>query len=150
MPWTFASSAYYFKTGRSLLSQAAIKNIIEMGVNNRDSAHEIARTLGRFGVSYRRKNMLDDISRAMASEYSQSVGAYGRAQGFYNRAEKLRKLRGIDRGQAAEELRKIQDREVKLTPKALDELGEDWDDPDEWYTYEDELGEWEYQEDGEE
>ncbi|MDY6966719.1 MAG: hypothetical protein SVM80_12285 [Halobacteriota archaeon] len=143
MNWSFASPEYYFKSGRSAVEQTAIKNLIKTGINNRDSAHEIARTLQRFGVSYRRKNMLDDISRAMASEYSQSAGAYGRSQEFYNRSEKLRKIRKVDRGTAAREMRQIQDREVKLSKKALEKLGDDWGDPDSWYDYEDEVGDWE-------
>jgi len=137
MPWAFANPAYHFKTGRSLLTQQAIKNIIEAGVKNRDSAHETARTLGRFGVSYRRKNMLDDISRAMSSEYSNTKGAYGRANAFYDRAEKIRKANpGMTRRQSVEVLEQIQDHRRQVTPEMVDEFGpesKDWDTSPEFW-----------------
>jgi len=131
MPWSFASPEYFFKTGRSLLTQQAIKNIIEAGVKNRDSIQDIARTLGRFGVSYRRKNMLTDITRAKASEYSQTKGAYARANIFYERAEKIRKANpGMTRKDSVEYLVQIQDRRRQVTPEMVDALGpdsKDWD-----------------------
>lgn len=127
MGWQFRNTGYYFTTRGTEERNEKIKSVIRHGVEHRQSANTIAKTLKDEGISYRRTNMLQDINRAMATEYSRSVGSYSKANAFFDKALDWRSVnKGMTYSQAVTEMSEIYAGERYIDDDALDELG--WDE----------------------
>ena len=90
MPYTFQSPAYNFPSKWTTEQRATAQFIIKTGIQVGAKASDMQKMMSKSGISYRKTNMLSDISRAKAVEQSKSGAAYKRAETWFNTLEKIR------------------------------------------------------------
>lgn len=90
MAFKFSSSAYNFPARWTAAQRQHAEQILTYTVKYGGRPADVMRMFANAGISYRKTNMLSDISRASAIEQAKSAGAYRRAEAWYNTLEKVR------------------------------------------------------------
>lgn len=103
MAFTFTSSQYRFPGAWTTAEKVHATTILKLGVQTRAKASDIMRMYFKAGISYRKTNMLQDISRAQSIEQARTVSAYKRAEKWFEQSEKVRlQTTGMSRKQSAD------------------------------------------------
>ena len=90
MAFTFKSAGYHFPAKWTADQRAFAEHTIKYGVKTGAREADMIRMLKQGGVSYRKTNMLADMSRAKGIEQSKSAGAYKTADRWFTTLEKVR------------------------------------------------------------
>ena len=95
--------AYVFSASWDWKQKLRAKNIVTMGMKNDLSTTAIINNLKADGLSYRRVNMLHDIRRSKAVEWSKSPTALTRAETWFDKVfEPFRSERGLSSREASD------------------------------------------------
>lgn len=95
MPFEFSDPSYSFPAKWNEGQKMAAYSIIREGIRNDLALNAISRELKRAGVSYRRTNMLRDLSFAYATEQAKTPQKHYRAILWFETAEHVREERGL-------------------------------------------------------
>lgn len=90
MAFKFSSSAYNFPSRWTAAEKQHAQQILTYNIKYGGRPADIMRMFARAGISYRKTNMLSDISRALSIEQAKTAGAYRRAEAWYDTLEKIR------------------------------------------------------------
>lgn len=94
MPFLFFSESYAFNSKWDAPSRAIGVDLLQTSVREGWTSTRTINAFKDAGISYRRTDMLADISRANATEWSRTEDAYERADMWFNSLEKYRELYG--------------------------------------------------------
>jgi len=94
MPFMFYQEAYNFNSRWDAAQRSEGIGILETSVREGWTTTKTTNALKEAGLSYRRTDMLDDIARAVATEWSRTETAYENSERWFNSLEKYRELFG--------------------------------------------------------
>lgn len=91
MAFRFTSGAYHFPKAWTAEQKTHGLTILKLGVQTGARPKDMMKMMHKAGVSYRKTWMLQDIGRAQGIEQAKTVGAYKRAEQWYDQSETVRK-----------------------------------------------------------
>ena len=130
MHFDYSSKRYHWGSKHGAYQQKQVKGILTYSVQHRRTITQTYNYLMSMGLGYRKTNMLEDISRSFAIEYSGSKGAQKRADTWFGEIDAIRKEYGMKHRSDAIEMWDrwkdgvfYTDAEIKSRQKVYDRMG---------------------------